>query len=220
MIAYDVLLTVTMEEKNSRTVLTSWSNLSPAIQLRLLGILPLAFFLAQAIHYWKINELGHMLWMCNIGNLLLAIGLFLNHARLIRVAVIWMIPGLVVWFIYVVLDWGLVTSSILAHVGGIIVGLLAIRTVRMDRSSWLYGLAWYLVIQLLSHFITPAEMNVNVSHSVYPGWQATFNSYWKFWFVLTLLTAVVLWLLNVVLYKLWPSASERTSSPWRRNLTT
>jgi len=61
-------------------------------QFRLLGFLPLMFFLAQAIHYWQINQLGHMLWMCNIGNLLLALGIFsskragpgcsnLEHAR-------------------------------------------------------------------------------------------------------------------------------------------
>src|SRR4030095_15359618 len=62
--------------------------------LRLLGFFPLFFFLAQAIHYWRISELGHMLWMCNIGNLLLAIGLFLNRPLLTRVAVIWLIPGL------------------------------------------------------------------------------------------------------------------------------
>ena len=39
--------------------------------------------------------------MCNIGNLLLAIGLFLNHRELIRAAAIWMIPGLGIWFWYV-----------------------------------------------------------------------------------------------------------------------
>jgi hypothetical protein len=193
-----------MEESNSRTALTSWAHPSPTLQLRLLGVLPLGFFLAQGIHYWRINELGHMLWMCNIGNLLLAIGLFLNWALLIRVAVIWMIPGLAVWFVYVALDWGLVLSSTLAHVGGIFVGMVAIRKIGMDRGAWLYALAWYLIIQLLSHFITPAELNVNVSHSVYPGWQQTFNAYWKFWLVLTVATAIVLWILNVVLYKLWP----------------
>ena len=74
--------------------------------MRLLGLLPLFFFLAQAVHYWRINELGHLLWMCNIGNLLLAMGLFLEKERVVRLAAIWTIPGLLVWFIYVVLAWG------------------------------------------------------------------------------------------------------------------
>ena len=129
-------------------------------QQRLLGILPLAFFSAQAIHYWQINELGHMLWMCNIGNLLLAIGLFLGEATLVRVAVIWMLPGVVVWAMYVVPTWGMlltgqmsfdqffgVLSSTLAHLGGFSVGMLALQKVRMDGRAWFYAFIWYLVVQ-------------------------------------------------------------------------
>ena len=65
---------------------------------RLLGLLPLAFFFGQVIHYWRFGGLGNLLWMCNVGNLLLAIGLFLDHRELIRAAAIWTIPGLVVGF--------------------------------------------------------------------------------------------------------------------------
>ena len=78
---------------------------------QLLGFFPLAFFTAQALHYWQINQLGHMLWMCNIGNLLLAIGLFTEQSLLIRVAVIWMVPGVLVWFAYVVPTWGMLLTG-------------------------------------------------------------------------------------------------------------
>lgn len=169
------------------------------------GLFPLAFFLAQAGHYWRINELGHMLWMCNIGNLVLAIGLFLNNALLIRVAVIWMFPGLGVWLAYVALTWGMFLSSTLAHVGGLIVGMLAVKRVGMDRNGWRYALGWYLLIQLLSRVLTPANLNVNVAHHVDPGWQQTFNAYWKFWTVLTLVTAIVLWIIGTLLHRIWPA---------------
>src|SRR5712691_2457202 len=113
-------------------------------RFRLLGVLPLAFFLAQAVHYWRIDQMGHLLWMCNIGNLLLAVGLFLDQPVLIRVAVIWAIPGLFVWaryvvtewFLYVDLDWGAVASSTITHVGGLIVGLFSLRRVGVDRQAW------------------------------------------------------------------------------------
>lgn len=188
----------------------------PAIKLadssfRALGILPLAFFLAQAVHYWRINELGHMLWLCNIGNLLLAIGLFLNHALLIRVAVIWSIPGLVLWVIYVVLPWGVFLSSAVIHLGGIIVGLIAIRRVRMDRMAWAYAFLWYLGVQLLSRFITATELNVNMSQAIEPGWRQVFDAYWKFWSVGTALTAFILWFIGFGLRKVWPAASESKS---------
>src|SRR5215204_4730489 len=137
-------------------------NLSPRTKLRLLGILPLIFFLSQGAHYWRIDQLGHMLWMCNVGNLLLALGLFLEKPLVIRLAAIWMIPGLFIWILYVVLAWGVFLSSTLAHVGGLAVGLIALRQVGMDRKAWRWALGWYLVVQLLSRFLTAPALNVNM----------------------------------------------------------
>ena len=198
----------------SNSLRLSQSKLSSS-WFRILGLFPLAFFFAQANHYWEINELGHMLWMCNIGNLVLAIGLFLNNALLIRVAVIWMFPGLAVWLVYVALAWGMFFSSTLAHVGGMIVGLVAIRRVGMDQTGWRFALGWYLIVQFLSRLLTPANLNVNVAHSVEEGWRETFNAYWKFWVVLTVVTALVLWLIGTALNRIWPSKipSKLTTQP-------
>ena len=183
----------------------------PSLWFRLMGLLPLAFFLAQGAHYWRINELGHMLWMCNIGNLVLAIGLFLNNALLIRVAVIWMFPGLMVWVVYVALAWGMFLSSTLAHVGGLIVGIFALSRVGMDRAGWGYALAWYFLVQFLSRVLTPVNLNVNVAHQVDQAWQDTFHAYWKFWLVLTVLTAILLWIIGTVLHRIWPTKRTVTS---------
>src|SRR5262245_62813171 len=98
---------------------SSVKTLLAPILHRWLGLLPLIFFLAQADHYWRINELGHMLWMCNIGNLILALGLFFEKPVVVRLAAIWMVPGLIIWFIYVVMAYGVFFSSTLAHVGGL-----------------------------------------------------------------------------------------------------
>jgi len=189
-------------------------------RFRLLGVLPLAFFLAQAVHYWRIDQMGHLLWMCNIGNLLLAVGLFLDQPVLIRVAVIWAIPGLFVWaryvvtewFHYIVLDWAAVASGTLAHVGGLIVGLFCLRQVRVDRLAWLYSFAWYLGVQVISRLTTRAELNVNVTHKIYNGWQGVFNSYWKFWFVLSVAVAVMLWAVGLVLRRRWPASEAQVVS--------
>jgi hypothetical protein len=197
-------------------------------RFRLLGFLPLAFFTAQAIHYWQTNELGHTLWMCNIGNLLLAVGLFLGEALLIRVAVIWMLPGLAVWAVYVVPTWGMllarearlsqfygVVASTLAHVGGLSVGLVVLRKVRMDGRAWFYAFVWYFVVQALSRLLTPAALNVNLAHRIQEGWEQTFSSYWKFWCVLTVLTGICLWILGHLLQRLWPISREFTvGEPW------
>jgi len=166
-----------------------------------------------------------MLWMCNIGNFLLALGLFFEEATLIRVAVVWMFPGLVVWFLYVVPTWGMlltgrfsigqvfgVISSTLAHVGGFSVSIAVLRKVRMDTRAWFYAFIWYFVVQLLSRFLTPAAMNVNLAHRIQDGWEQSFSSYRRFWLVLTVLVGLCLWILGFVLRTLWP-ASTKSEEP-------
>ena len=179
------------------------------ISHRWLGLLPLIFFFAQAEHYWRTNELGHMFWMCNLGNLILALGLFFDKPIVVRLAAIWMIPGLLIWFIYVVLPWGVFLSSTLAHVGGLVVSLIVLKWYRMDRSAWRAAFGWYLGVQLASRFITPAALNVNLAHTVAPGWERTFQSYWSFWLVLTAIAAAVLWVSGMILWAIWrPAATE------------
>ena len=180
-------------------------------RFRLIGLLPLIFFLAQALHYWRYGGAGNLLWMCNVGNLLLAIGLFLNHRELIRAAAIWTIPGLWIWFQYVFLVNGNFPSSMLAHVGGIIVGMFVLSRVRMDRTAWFYAFIWYLFMQLAARLTTPATMNVNLAHRIQPGWENTFSTYWKFWIVLTVTVAAGLWVIGMGLSWIWP-ANERVQS--------
>lgn len=172
---------------------------------RLLGLLPLAFFAVQTIHYTRYGGVGHLLWMCNIGNVLLGIGLLLGHRELIRAAAIWTIPGLVIWIKYVLLASGFYFSTTLAHVGGITVGLIALRRVGMDRLAWVYAFAWYLLVQLAARVLTTPELNVNVAHRIQAGWESGFSSYWKFWIVLTVLVAVGLWGIGRALLLLWPA---------------
>ena len=192
-------------------------TLSPRTKLRLLGLLPLIFFLAQGVHYWRINQLGHMFWMCNIGNLILAMGLFLEKPILIRLAAIWTIPGLVIWFIYVVLAWGVFLTSTLAHVGGLIVAMVAVRHYRMDRTAWRWAFGWSLVVQLASRFFTPAELNVNLAHAVQPGFERSFQTYWSFWLVLTACTIVGLWLVGLLLWSIWPAELQEHFTQRRKD---
>lgn len=173
--------------------------------MRLLGLLPLFFFLAQGIHYYRISQSGHLLWMCNLGNLLLAMGLFLEKTRVVRLAAIWTIPGLLVWFLYVVLAWGVFLTSTLAHVGGLAVAMFALSRYRMDRTAWRWAFGWYIVVQLLSRLVTPPDLNVNLAHTIQPGWENTFESYWTFWITLTLIGVVILWLSGILLWSIWPA---------------
>lgn len=187
----------------------------------MLGFLPLAFFLFQSIHYWNINELGNMFWMCNIGNLVLALGLLFEKPLLVRVAVVWMIPGLIVWCIYVVPTWGMlltglftwrhlfaVFASSMAHLGGLTIGLVGLQRVRMGPRAWLYIFGWYFIMQLASRLLTPSSLNVNLSHRIQDGFENSFSSYWKFWLLLTVLTGIGAYVLALGFQRVWPMKTQ------------
>jgi hypothetical protein len=174
------------------------------VRFRLLGFLPLLFFIVQAVHYWRYGGLGNLWWMCNVGNLLLALGLFLGHRELIRAAAIWTVPGLGIWIRYVLLASGFYFSTTQAHVGGIIVGMLALRRVRMDRTAWIYAFVWYLFVQIAARLTTSPDLNVNVAHRIQDGWEGTFSSYWKFWVTMSVVVGAGLWAIGRVLSWIWP----------------
>ena len=177
---------------------------------RLLGVLPLLFFAVQTIHYWRFGGMGNLLWMCNAGNVLLGIGLLIGHREMIRAAAIWTIPGLGIWIKYVLLASGFYFSTTLAHLGGITVGMIALHRVRMDRIAWIYAFGWYLLTQIAARLLAAPDLNVNVANHIQTGWETTFTSYWKFWLVMSLAVAAVLWLIGFALSLIWP---ERLSEP-------
>lgn len=171
---------------------------------RLYGLLPLFFFVLHTLSNWHDGGWPHMLWMCIIGNLLIALGILLRVPLPIRIGVSWLVLGLGLWLGFLVLKVGTSLPSVLAHVGGLVVGLAALAKVRADRNTWLYASLWYLAVQQLCRVFTPADLNVNIAHRVYDGLEVFFTTYFGFWLATTILAALALWLIGLGLQKLWP----------------
>ena len=93
----------------------------------------------------------------------------------------------------------------MAHLGGLSVGLVILRKIGMDRWAWVYAFVWYLVMQVVSRLLTPANMNVNLAHRIQDGFESAFGSYLKFWLLLTFLVALFAWLLCYGFRRVWPA---------------
>src|SRR5262245_51449604 len=79
---------------------TSLNDPRRHIRFRLLGLLPLSFFVARLIEYAVVAKTPEqILWTCHISNLLLALGMFLASPYLIRIAVFWLILGASPWIV-------------------------------------------------------------------------------------------------------------------------
>jgi hypothetical protein len=168
-----------------------------------LGGLPLLFFILHANYYWHVGGLSSLLWMCNISNVVLAAGLFLASPFLIRLAALWLIPGLPIWLWFVVRPGGWILTSFFAHAGALSVALIALQKVGTSPRMWLHALAWFMVIQEICRLWTPAGANVNAAHLVYGPFEEVFASYWEFWIIGTLVVAAGLWIITLVLCRIF-----------------
>jgi len=176
-------------------------------RFRLLGLLPLCFFIARAIEYVAIAKTPEqMLWSCHVSNLMLAVGMFLGNPLLIRVAVFWQILGLPPWIMDAVVSGMIKTVSIFSHLGGSIVAIIAIRQVGAKRWSWVPSLIYFVVLQQITRLLTDPGpyTNVNVAHFAYGPMKDWFAVYWKYWVVNTSIVALTLIILEFVFLWLFP----------------
>ena len=177
------------------------------MRFRLLGFLPLCFFLARAVEYIVIAKTPEqMLWSCHISNLLLAAGLFMGNPFLIRVAVFWLILGVPPWIADMVWSKLITAVSIFSHLGGFIVAMVAIRRVGAKRWSWIPSLIYFVILQQITRLVTAPGpyTNVNVAHFAYGPMQGWFASYWTYWAANTSAVALTLIIIEFILARLFP----------------
>ncbi len=183
-----------------------------SLRFRLLGVLPLLFFLARVIEYvFKAKTPEQILWSCHVSNLMLAIGILCYFPWLIRIAAFWQILGLPPWAIDMVVSKLVTPVSVFSHLGGVIVAFLALWVVRAKRGSWLPSLLYFIVLQQITRLLTvPGPYtNVNVAHFAYGGMKNWFGNYWTYWLANTAATALTLWILDWGFAKLFPPSDKQ-----------
>lgn len=179
--------------------------------LRLLGVLPLGFFVARVVVLQAKGALPDALWMCNLGSLGLALGLLCNQPKVIRPAALWLALGFPFWLSFALSTETYELTSILNHAGSLTVALVALAIVRFKRAVWSATFLASLVLQILSRFITPPEMNVNAAHNLrFTMVENTGMPYWQFWIGNTLLGALAFYLLSLLFARLFPDTEGAT----------
>jgi hypothetical protein len=179
-------------------------------RFRLLGGLPLFFFLARVVEYAVVSETPEqILWCCHISNLLLAIGMFLANAWLIRIAVFWLILGLPPWVLDMVVTRLVTPVSIVSHLGGFILAIVALRQVGAMSGSWFPSLVYFLILQQISRLATEPTpyTNVNVAHFAYGPWKDSFATYGQYWVANTAAATMMLVVIERVLLRLFPRST-------------
>ena len=176
--------------------------------MRLLGFIPLTFFLLHWNYHASMGHPENILWLCNLNNLVLAIGFVFQLPLLIQIGIIWLLPAFPLWLIdcYRLNDWPL--TSILCHAGALIFGLCMLPQVRMNRRAWIPALVYAFGVQQICRWFTPPDQNVNVAFSIFPGWESIFPHYWEFWVFVLLESCVGIYLITFFLAKKFPEREK------------
>jgi len=165
---------------------------------RLLGLLPLAFFIARLVYFSNHGGVSQILWMCHFSNLTLAIGLLFDRPTWIAISAYWLILAVPFWLIDV-FSFGLegITSAA-THLGGLAVAILPVWKSFPNKRVWHFALGWYLFLQLVCRLFTTPELNINMAHAVYRGWEAMYPNYAWYWLLTTAGAGLSVFLLDAV----------------------
>ena len=135
--------------------------------------------------------------MCHLANLLMGIGLLQHRPTLVGMSVLWSLLGAPLWIRELFLE-PCRPSSYLAHVVGLGVSLWALPGYRRSPSVWRQALALGVAVRALCWWVTPAALNVNVSHAMRDGWEQVFSAFWQYWLASTLAMGALLYVVDRV----------------------
>lgn len=151
---------------------------------RLLGGLPLVFFLVHLRIYLHRGHAEEVMWSCTVANLIVAAGCFLRSRWLLAVALCWLGIGNVMWLLDLFTGGELFINSIFTHFGATLIAGYGVYRLGWPRWSFVAATGAMLLLQQISRLVTPPGANVNFAFSVYKGWEPYFPSYPRYWLML------------------------------------
>jgi hypothetical protein len=140
--------------------------------------LPAVFFYSTHGGYILVTGApSNLLWACHLGALVAGFGILFRLPSLNAVGVMWLGLGNIMWLLYLLGKGEFMVTSVLTHVGGLIIGIMGIYQMGMPRFSWVKALAALAALQQLCRWITVEKENVNLAFRVHEGWEKMFPSY-------------------------------------------
>jgi len=141
------------------------------------GLAAIGFYAAYAFHLTRLRRSENILWACHVGCLLVGIGWLARWPLANAMGLLWSLPGLFFWMLYLAGGGTLTWPSLLTHLGGAILGLWGAAALGFPSGAWWKAGIGYLLLVLFSRSASRAQENVNFSIKVWTGWERHFPSY-------------------------------------------
>ena len=137
----------------------------------------LACYTVHAARNLAHGEPENLFWACHLAVLLVALGFALRSPALNAIGFLWSMMGNPLWLLDLAGGGEFLPTSLLTHVGGLVLGVAGIRRFGMPSGAWWKAGALFALLQILCRAVTPEAANVNVAFRVWAGWESTFPSY-------------------------------------------
>ena len=141
------------------------------------GALAVGLFTIHEFIYVARGQPENCLWMCNIGLFSVGLGLLIPSPITTAVGAFWLTAGFPLWIIYLVTAGDIVTTSVLAHVGGLILGFTGLKKLGLPPQTWWLAILALAALTLLTRQWSSPEENINLSYRAYEGSGQLFLSY-------------------------------------------
>jgi hypothetical protein len=142
-----------------------------------LGGLALVFYLVHAAGHVTAGQPSEAFWACHLGALLVGVGLLTVHPLPCAVGFLWLCVGDGFWALDLATGGELIPTSLLTHVGGLVIGGVGVLRMGMPRHAALVAIGLFFALQIASRALTDPATNLNLAHSVWAGWEGVFPSY-------------------------------------------
>lgn len=166
---------------------------------RIIGIIAVLFYGIHGGVLLYRHEPEHLLWSCHIATLLIGGSLILRVPLWNGIGFLWLVMGDFFWMLYLLGGGEFMPTSILTHIGGLIIGSYGILRLGVRRYSWIGALIALPVLQQISRQLTPERANINLAFKIHPGWEEVFPGYVVYMITLLVFSGIVFFLIERLL---------------------
>lgn len=133
-----------------------------------LGVLLIGFFVCSGVSYYqRDHHLEHLIWSCNLTNLVLALAIWRQSNWWKRTAVLATLGGIPLWLIDEIIHPEWQWHSVFSHLGAGVIGVWIYAKMPVEKKWWWKGFGFMVASQLLARLLTHPEYNINVSYLSY-----------------------------------------------------
>lgn len=168
----------------------------------ILGFTAIFFYVLHGLNWIIRGVPSNLLWACNLASFVVGLGIILKKPKINSVGVLILLMGNIFWFLYLLGGGGFEFTSLLTHIGGLLIGLIGVYRMQFSKFSWFRAVFFLAIIQIISRFITPEFENVNLAFRIHEGWEKIFPSYFVYEIYLFAQACVLFFIFEIILRRL------------------